>query len=543
MDILKKVLIFLILGISSLSLGVRSYYSESVSDDILYQYVLDDKPLESSRDYDKKVQNLEDAIYSQSHQYFTSNGRFIVHVWVQMFAGVWGRTAYSVTISFIFFAILILFVYYTLSQNKRINPLYWICAAIAFLYLFPNWGRNWILICMGFNYLYPMLLILGYLIILRYSLRKSLNIYLLILFIFYSFVAGWSQEAFSLPMSGGLFIYLICNFRKIKLQTWILSIVFWIGTAVLVFAPGNFNRFNAGDSHIVLFLRGIEYLYSTVLFDLLIILLIGIRIWNKSEFKRIIKLNRLEIYILLIAVLFGLVANSLPQSFSGIAFYSLILIFKFIGAIDIKTKLSNKISPVISILLLVLLSLNQIRIIAATKKLSLSYRDMISQYQLSEGGIVKAPEISLPADVILYVNNWYTNPSKGWLEKTLTVEYGKNGERLNWLSTKDYENYKYPYASKSDNKDSYVLGDDYIWFNKDRVQYGDTIVISTKGNIDEINPRSIIQLAKWKITKEIPNIIIITDSINSIEGASRIGVSSKIKDIKDIHIKKAAQSK
>ena len=131
------VLISLVLFATGISFGLRCYYQEPVSDDLLYRFVLDDNIL-GRNDCSRLVKNLGDAIESQSIQYFYSNGRTLIHILVQMFAGPWGGTAFAVFEGMLVVAIMTLFGFYCIPKRRRYNPLLWMLIAIAYLYLFQD---------------------------------------------------------------------------------------------------------------------------------------------------------------------------------------------------------------------------------------------------------------------------------------------------------------------------------------------------------------------------------------------------------------------
>ncbi|MCH5326475.1 MAG: hypothetical protein J1E29_04635, partial [Duncaniella sp.] len=199
------VLIFLILLLFGISLALRTYHREIVSDDLLYGYILDEHPL-GENDYSVKVENLSDAIKSQKAQYFYSNGRFIVHVLVQMFAGAWGNKAYSVFLALLGTTIICLFIRYSIVPKYRLNPFIWFLLLFTYLYLFQSFSRSWFSFAGGMNYMYPMMWILLFLLVFNKLDRTNKfckPIYVILILL--GLITGWSQECFSIPLSGALF--------------------------------------------------------------------------------------------------------------------------------------------------------------------------------------------------------------------------------------------------------------------------------------------------------------------------------------------------
>ncbi|MDE5734067.1 MAG: hypothetical protein K2H83_02875, partial [Duncaniella sp.] len=271
-------LILLTLVGSAVFVGLRCSLKEPVSDDLLYRYVLDSNPL-GENDYSTLVSGWKDAIKSQTAQYFYSNGRFFVHVLVQMFAGPWGFKAYSVFAACLFFVVAVLFGFYCLPSGRRYNTLLWLGISVAYLYLFQSNSGTWYSIAGGLNYLLPMFPVLVFLLLYRRFgrevHRESPLLYVLAGVI--GFVTGWSQECYSLPLSGGVFLALsISLFRheRIAPAIWVLAVSLWIGTSILVFAPGNFVRLGTRPGLLYSMVNGVKLLAGTRLFWLMIASLI-----------------------------------------------------------------------------------------------------------------------------------------------------------------------------------------------------------------------------------------------------------------------------
>lgn len=476
------ILIILTILASSFFTGIRAYYTEKTSDDLLYSFKLDNNPL-GYNNFQEPIETLSDAIESQKNQYFHSNGRFVVHILVQMFAGPWGKKAWSIFLASLMGGSIILFIYYTVPVNKRLNPIYWILASFCFLYLFQDNSLDWYLICLGMNYLYPIFLTLAFLIFIRISSYwRSNNLFFYFLLSFIGLITGFSQECFSLPLSGALFFYLIYslfNHHKIDKKIWTLTLSLWIGTICLVIAPGNFVRLEGGKSIFVSLYDGLLFLINTKLIWLLLItvILIGLKRFN---FKIISKKNYIDVSAFILSILLGLIANSFPQSFNGVSLFAGILLFKLIAQLEIKSipRLS-----LISISLLAVLTVNQIRIIHYTKRFQNIYRQYIEDYQNSTTGIIPEPSmISLPFDVFPFVWNWFNQPTIDWINYTIKVKYGNNNKPLISLKQQDLRYYEEAMQNTlninfSHPETKYEIGEKYIWISTENFQLNDSIII------------------------------------------------------------------
>lgn len=262
----------------------KSYYREDVSDDKLYQYVLGDNTLGKNAVNGQKVQCISDAVRSQYHQYFHHSGRVIVHTIVQMFSGVWGLGAFAVFNAILAIVAIALLVRLTQTADNRRSVIIWVLMAVALLYLFPRPDYLFYGIAYSMNYLFPIVTSTILFLLLRKLQAGRLSKLSIILFTIYAFFAGWTQEAFTVPISGGLFFWLIINRKKINFSI-IPIIAFWLGTAMLVLAPGNFARLEEDGSIMVMFGRAINHFVKMKLIWLLLISLMIYCVKDKASFK------------------------------------------------------------------------------------------------------------------------------------------------------------------------------------------------------------------------------------------------------------------
>lgn len=424
------VLIMLTLVTSAVFVALRCYFSEPVSDDLLYRFILDDNPL-GNNEYSAFVTGWGDALQSQSVQYFHSNGRFIVHVLVQMFAGPWGHVAFSVFTGCLIFVVMSLIGLYCVRGRLKCNPLIWLGIAIAYLYLFQSDSRMWYLIVGCMNYLYPMFCVLLFLILFRHfgNMEHRPSPLVLILLGAAGFITGWSQECYSLPLSGGVFLSLIsARFRRERVSgaCLILALTLWAGTCILIFAPGNFVRLRESSGLILTALNGLRLLAGTKLFWIMLAGLVAFRLYDKTVYKAFVNDNAMVLMTLVIALCFGMIANTLPQSFNGIAFYSCILIFSMAGYIPAAG--NKKALNIASAGLLCLLVWHQARIVEGCIQVRDINKQFVHNYIASTDGVVEIPEIHLPGDVAPFVNNWFTSEVRWWLMFTIEQYYTK-GEK------------------------------------------------------------------------------------------------------------------
>jgi len=543
--LLTRSLVFIIFILSAAAVSLRCYFREPISDDLLYRYVLDDAPL-GSNNYVKEVTGLSDAVESQVIQYFYSNGRTLIHILVQMFAGPWGQTAYSVFVGVLILAIIILFTFYTVGKSRR-TPLVWFLVVGMYLYLFQDWSCNWYSICGGMNYLLPMFPVLCTLLALRWINRVGNNDcrkpLVLILLSLLGFVTGWSQECFSLPLSGGIFLWAVMNFKKNGLPFWVLTLALWVGTAVLVFAPGNFVRLASRPGLLMTIVNGIKLLAGTWLFWFMLTGLVAIRVSDKEKFRKFIYSNTLELYIVAVAVAFGMVANTLPQSFNGVSFYSAIVLFRMTAQLPEPSGYSLK-GIVLTALAALALFTHQTRLIFADREQMQINHQFVEDYIASPDGVMSVPRMTVAADCRPFIKNklWFSSKVRWWLMLTLEKHYGKGKKRLILLEDQDYEAYSSSEVFMSERKpvdcavEAYP-GKHYLWFRQENApRYGDTVRI-------EYAPAPVTGIRKLYhsiVKRSRPAVIeskVAVDSTAVVRGKSGlVGVWIGEKEIKNVGI-------
>jgi hypothetical protein len=196
-----KCVIAIFFAIVSVFCFIRSWYYEPIDDDLVYQFLLD-KPYGTAY-YTQHVSNLSDAINSQAQEYFSHSGRFLVHVLVQMFCGVWGRDSYCILNAILLFFTLFMLVEY--GVTKKIYTIRTVLLAVLIALGATYWlpFRMSFSIAHSLNYIWPVPLMLIFLkqirkynkdSIDRDRMVKSVSLGLL------GLITGCTQETYVLPL-------------------------------------------------------------------------------------------------------------------------------------------------------------------------------------------------------------------------------------------------------------------------------------------------------------------------------------------------------
>lgn len=420
-------LIILIVIVCMGAMYMRCEQNVLLGDDLFYRYILPAEEL-TTPNIGRQVTSLNDAIESQCNQYFHTNGRFLIHIVVQLLAGSYPSPAFATVSSILIAAVIIMFILYTIGTHSRRNPLWWMITALIWFYLFPASDHLWYEIATGMNYLLPMALVLAWLLMWRTLMTNKHHSWIfIILTSSIGLITGWSQEGFAVPLSGAMFIFAIINRRTLHIRHYVPLICLWVGTAALVFAPGNHHRVSDGGGLIGHLLNGINLYTQIYLLWITIVIVILAVCFRKSILIAHIKEYAVVWLTTIIAILFGLFANTYPQSFTGIEFFSII----------IGISLANRILPTvhkpwqvwtintISVVLLIVFSAHQWLIIRESISIKDRTLAFIDDYKQSSDGIMPLDSWDVHPLAKPWVNIALRHDAE-WALYSLSVAYANN---------------------------------------------------------------------------------------------------------------------
>lgn len=214
-------------------------------DEFIYRFNLNEP------DAWQPIESLSEVIESNCAAYFSTNGRFLVHCFVQYFQSIGGRVSFY-TMSTLVFGLLLLSMIYLARRNMGVlrGDKYYLVLGLSLL--MPLMGT----LCYGtvpmvINYMWSSAIYAFFLCLYLHvkedhiQYRPWHNIVLLFLGIIFG---GW-QETFSIGIVGALGLYHLFHWRRTKTSLRYLLIGLCIGAIILVFAPGNFVRLDKGITY------------------------------------------------------------------------------------------------------------------------------------------------------------------------------------------------------------------------------------------------------------------------------------------------------
>lgn len=318
----KRRLSYFILLIFGVIIFLFCYNVEWMGDDIYYQYAIPEKLSDLLSNDNQRISSVSDIIKSQNNHYLICNGRYVAHFFVQLYCAILGKTAFSITNGLMYLLLIALFLKlsdYNIS-NLKAELLTIALVTVSFSTKMVPTTQ------IGFIWSFVLVLTFIYLFFHKTESRGYItNVFFFIL----SFIAGATQEAVVVGVCGGLGIYILQNFRKIRTAQWLMVIGFVVGTTFLCLAPSNLTR--ASGTHISFFISLVNFIvFSRSFWILMIILPVSMYSYGLSIYE-IFKRNSFYWAGLLVCITFnfliGIYGNR--QLFGG-ELFSIILILRIL---------------------------------------------------------------------------------------------------------------------------------------------------------------------------------------------------------------------
>ncbi|MGL5870739.1 DUF3329 domain-containing protein [Clostridium chrysemydis] len=217
-----------------------TYVTPLLADDFNYKFMFGST---------QRVSSISDIFVSQYHHYFEWGGRSVAHTLVQLFLSL-DKWIFNLCNSLVF-VFLGVFIYMHINgksilRDKKNNILMIVIYMLMWLGI-PAFSDCVLWLTGSFNYMWMMMIILGFLLPYRFLLTKNFeyNIPLVILIFALGILAGWTNEntgIFSVLGAVAVAIYLLKNNQRVPKWSIAGIIGSCIGYALLVFAPGNYVR-------------------------------------------------------------------------------------------------------------------------------------------------------------------------------------------------------------------------------------------------------------------------------------------------------------
>ncbi len=410
-----RIALIALLTLTAIAFFLRCYYRVPSGDELLYEYVWEKDDSTDlwtpGHEFNRKVSSLSDIIESQVQHYKYANGRSIVHSIEQAFTG--HTLLFSILNTAIFLLFTWLIAYYVTLGGDRYRScfLLWLIIFIALLNLFPLRDSLWVSVNYGLNYLWPATMATGVMVLWDRLAKGELSARWNIPMALLGLIFGWSHEGFVVGVSGGMFLYYCFHIRQFRGQAPVLAVPMWISACVMVFAPGNINRFFHHDdatdeaSMLMKLLNGFDnLLHLWMIWILAIGVIILLAAGKKDAIKVFIRDNSRLLWVFAISFIFSMIANTAPHSHTFVELTSLYIILRYVTS----RKLPHLTRTVkIGIYLLgVLFTGHQLLIARDTWRNYEFQTEVVNEYIDSPDGIVHFTPINLYSITKPYIRIW-----------------------------------------------------------------------------------------------------------------------------------------
>ena len=323
----SRVVTVAIFAVVAAAFFLMVHWTPLVYDDFGYSTVRDSNPAE-------RISDLSGLLYSSVDHYFEQNGRFanaplcMILEWI-------GKPATNFITTVAFLALIVAVYKLVRIKNLR-NSVFLALFGLAYL-LVPAFDESCLWLCGSANYLWAALIVLWFLVCHQkidagWAPRKFQCVGIAVL----ALIAGWMHEGVSLGVCFGLFFYYVFHREKITKEKLICFLPFFVGTAIVVFAPGTLHRgeivsggFSAIDFALK-FARGCVILvFRSPTALMLVLSLLLAFVFRRERAVHFAKANSLLLLTVLGSIpLLAVFGNSGRATF-GFFFFTTICLFRF----------------------------------------------------------------------------------------------------------------------------------------------------------------------------------------------------------------------
>lgn len=274
------------------------------------------------------IDSLGDIVVSQWHHYLRFNGRLVVHTIVQLFDGLLGKEVFNVFNALVF--LLFLWGIARLVTNDKRNRYKVMSVAFALVFFVLAGFKDVFLWLSGsVNYLWAGTALLFF----HHALeRETVPRWSLVPLVLFSLACGWSNEAFVVGLAAAYFIYYVILHRDRLTghRRWMLA-AFFIGVALLVFAPGSLNKATTTGTPPSL-LVSLYYMRHIRLLPLLLVVVMMLALTRHLRWREWFKREQvLLIAILVESAFLMMIGLDAVHSRFGIELFALVLLLRLVN--------------------------------------------------------------------------------------------------------------------------------------------------------------------------------------------------------------------
>ncbi len=300
-------------------------------------------------DYGNQGHTFSDIFHREFHDYFYVNGRFFSHSLVQVFAGILGKPMFNLVNPIMtMFLIVLIPIASGLDWKTESNKWFLSCVLSLSLllvwFVLPDQYITMFMIAGSSNYIWASVLNLLFVCVFMRILaaNKAITTWQWIGVVALSFFAGAWMEMYSLALAPALFIFLLLHKEYWNKKSIISFVCYGMGTAIVVFAPGNFVRQEFSVQHSQIDVWLVNQLELAIRFGLIWVWLLSLVLLIVALVKKQITLksfaNDNVVWLVGILVSYAFLYVSGIISFRpqwGIFIYSFIVMFYLLRMVRI----------------------------------------------------------------------------------------------------------------------------------------------------------------------------------------------------------------
>lgn len=323
-----------------------NYFTPLASDDWAYVFIFGSE--------DERIHNLGDILQSQYYHYFNWNGRAVVHFLVQSVDSFLGKSGFNILNTVMFLVFLYAIAINVTHEKKNYYKILSLSFILVFL-LLPGFSLGMLWLSGSFNYLWTATALLFFHYLLE---KKQFSSKAFVPLFLYSFLCGWTNEAFVVGLAGAYFIYFAAHLKSLTTQRCVMLAGFFLGSLFLVFAPASVHRAldsGPGFGLNVMFQALIAMSWLRMTF-ILIIFIPLLALCKQLDIREWFKREQLIILAWVLSFLFiWFTRHSTAHSCIGIELFALLLILRAIPWAKLSWKLvtvANVITLIVGIMAL-----------------------------------------------------------------------------------------------------------------------------------------------------------------------------------------------
>lgn len=362
----KAIYLFLTIGVL---MALFSYYTVWLGDDI--NYAFDFRPGHG----EEIVSSFGQVLQSLNAHYIEVNGRHLPHFMVQMFVGIWGRTAFAIANGLMYMVFL-----WSLCRLCRVNIAKFKSVLSVTVFALIIFQTKMTPTCQ-IGYIWTFTLAVVFLL-LFFSEKSMQRWWQLVLLTCFAIVAGNGNEGLNLGLSAALIIYWFKHKHSMSLRRYLMMIGFGLGTLIICLSPASRERADSEPLTAITLMFSIQYMILTLKATwVLILVLVYQKFKKKVGLKNLYRANQFYFNALIALLLMnGFVGFGSNRQVFGAELMSIVLVMRILPGHTF-----NRFWLVVSSAVLVVLYCMQADLICRVRGY---YQEICRQYHQSTDGIV-----------------------------------------------------------------------------------------------------------------------------------------------------------